>query len=76
MCFVPCGFWLGLFMLWCLSLWLQQHTGSLPAALVLDGKFIRDTVGFVCSADHETGVLRDFSAGQLREVRPTMARLM
>ena len=41
-----------------LSLWLQQHTGNLPAALALDGKFIRDTVGIVCLADHETGVPR------------------
>lgn len=41
-----------------LSQWLQQHTGSLPAALALDGKFIRDTVGIVCLADHETGVPR------------------
>lgn len=40
----------------CLSQWLQQHTGSLPAALALDGKFIRDTVGVVSLADHETGV--------------------
>ena len=41
-----------------LSLWLQQHTGNLPAALALDGKFIRDTVGIVCLANHETGVPR------------------
>jgi len=39
-----------------LSQWLQQHTGSLPAALALDGKFIKDTVGIVCMVDHETGV--------------------
>jgi len=28
----------------------------LPAALALDGKFIKDTVGIVCMVDHETGV--------------------
>jgi hypothetical protein len=39
-----------------LSKWLAQHTGKLPAALALDGKFIRDTVGIVCLVDHETGV--------------------
>jgi hypothetical protein len=39
-----------------LSQWLVQHSGSLPAALALDGKFIRDTVGLVCMVDHETGV--------------------
>ena len=42
----------------CLSAWLAQHSGSLPAALALDGKFIRDTVGVVCLVDHETGVPR------------------
>lgn len=26
--------------------------------MALDGKFIRDTVGIVCLADHETGVPR------------------
>ena len=39
-----------------LSHWLGQHAGTLPAALALDGKFIRDTVGLVCLVDHETGV--------------------
>ncbi len=39
-----------------LSEWLQQHNGTLPVALALDGKFIRDTVGIVCLVDHETGV--------------------
>lgn len=42
----------------CLSQWLASHSGTLPAALALDGKFIRDTVGIVCLADHETGVPR------------------
>ena len=42
----------------CLSQWLSQHSGTLPAALALDGKFIRDTVGVVCLVDHETGVPR------------------
>jgi hypothetical protein len=40
----------------CLSSWLAQHAGTLPCALALDGKFIRDTVGIVCLVDHETGV--------------------
>ena len=39
-----------------LSQWLASHNGSLPAALALDGKFIKDTVGIVCMVDHETGV--------------------
>jgi len=39
-----------------LSDWLGEHNGSLPAALAMDGKFIKETVGIVCLADHETGV--------------------
>jgi len=39
-----------------LSEWLNEHNGSLPMALALDGKFIKETVGIVCLADHETGV--------------------
>ena len=42
----------------CLSAWLARHEGSLPTALALDGKFIRDTVGLICLADHETGAPR------------------
>jgi hypothetical protein len=38
-----------------LSDWLAQHRGSLPVALALDGKFIRDTVGLVTLAVHDTG---------------------
>ena len=39
-----------------LSAWLTQHRGTLPVALALDGKFIRDTVGLVCLTEHDTGV--------------------
>jgi len=38
-----------------LSAWLAQHRGTLPIALAMDGKFIRDTVGLVTLAEHETG---------------------
>jgi len=38
-----------------LSDWLAQHRGTLPVALAMDGKFIRDTVGLVTLAEHETG---------------------
>ena len=38
-----------------LSNWLAQHRGTLPAALAMDGKFIRDTVGIVTLAEHDTG---------------------
>jgi len=36
--------------------WLRVHEGSLPGALALDGKMVRDVVGLVCLSDHETGV--------------------
>lgn len=39
-----------------LSAWLGQHHGTLPVALALDGKFIRDIVGLVCLVEHDTGV--------------------
>ncbi len=38
-----------------LNQWLQQHQGSLPASLAMDGKMIRDTVGLLTLAEHETG---------------------
>ena len=51
----------------CLSQWLAARTGTLPAALALDGKFIRDTVGIVCLADHETGVPRAMAKASKKE---------
>ena len=38
-----------------LSEWLAQHRGSLPVALAMDGKFIRNTIGIVTLAEHDTG---------------------
>ena len=35
--------------------WLQQHQGTLPAALALDGKMIRDHIGLLTLAQHEDG---------------------
>ena len=51
----------------CLSQWLAQHSGTLPVALALDGKFIRNTVGVVCLADHETGVPRAMTKASKKE---------
>ena len=51
----------------CLSQWLAQHSGALPAALALDGKFIRDTVGVVCLVDHQTGVPRAMAKASKKE---------
>ena len=39
-----------------LNTWLSAHHGSLPAALALDGKMIRDTIGVLSVVDVETGV--------------------
>jgi hypothetical protein len=51
----------------CLSRWLAEHSGTLPAALALDGKFIRNTVGVVCLVDHETGVPRAMAKASKKE---------
>ncbi len=51
----------------CLNQWLAQHCGTLPAALALDGKFIRNTVGVVCLVDHETGVARSMAKASKKE---------
>ena len=38
-----------------LSQWLQQRAGTLPQALALDGKMIRDQIGLLTLAQHEDG---------------------
>lgn len=35
--------------------WLQAHAGTLPQALALDGKMIRDHIGLLTLAQHEDG---------------------
>jgi hypothetical protein len=50
-----------------LSEWLRTHQGSLPASLALDGKMIRDTIGIVCLADHETGVPHAMACMSMKE---------
>jgi hypothetical protein len=35
--------------------WLRQQAGSLPAALALDGKMIRERIGILTLAQHEDG---------------------
>jgi hypothetical protein len=39
-----------------LTEWLAANRGSLPAALALDGKMIRDTIGVLSLVEVETGV--------------------
>ncbi len=41
-----------------LSGWLSEKAGSLPGALALDGKMVRDTIGVVSLVDTETGTPR------------------
>jgi hypothetical protein len=38
-----------------LSDWLQARAGTLPQALALDGKMIRDHLGLLTLAQHEDG---------------------
>lgn len=38
-----------------LNAWLQSRAGTLPAALALDGKMIRDHIGLLTLAQHEDG---------------------
>lgn len=39
----------------CINQWLQAHLGTLPRALAIDGKWIRDRALSLCLSDHETG---------------------
>jgi hypothetical protein len=39
----------------CLNQWLQANLGTLPRALAVDGKWIRDRALSLCLSDHETG---------------------
>ena len=50
----------------CLSGWLQANLGTLPRALAIDGKWIRDRALSVCLSDHESGapVAVDFAANK------------
>jgi len=39
----------------CLNRWLQANLGTLPRALAVDGKWIRDRALSLCLSDHESG---------------------
>lgn len=39
----------------CLNGWLGSHLGTLPRALAVDGKWIRDKALSLCLSEHETG---------------------
>jgi len=51
--------------------WLREHAGTLPSALSLDGKMIREVMGTVTLADHQDGspvalAMMDQKEGTLR----------
>ena len=50
----------------CLNGWLQANLGTLPRALAIDGKWIRDRALSLCLSDHHTGapVAVDFAANK------------
>lgn len=39
----------------CLNVWLQANLGTLPRALAVDGKWIRDRALSLCLSEHQTG---------------------
>ena len=53
----------------CLNGWLQAHLGTLPRALAIDGKWIRDRALSLCLSDHDTGA--PVALGFAREKLPT-----
>jgi len=50
-----------------LSGWLQTRVGSLPGALALDGKMIRDHIGLLTLAQHEDGAPVDVAVYDQKE---------
>lgn len=50
--------------------WLQAHHGTLPAALALDGKMIRDHIGLLTLAQHEDGAPQAVAVYDQKEDTP------
>ena len=50
--------------------WLQSRHGSLPAALALDGKMIRDHIGLLTLAQHEDGAPHALAVFDQKENTP------
>ena len=50
--------------------WLQARAGSLPAALALDGKMIRDHIGLLTLAQHEDGAPQAMAVYDQKENTP------
>jgi hypothetical protein len=55
----------------CLNRWLSSHMGTLPRALAVDGKWVRDRVLSLCLCEHETGAAA--AIGFAKEVSKTDA---
>jgi len=53
-----------------LTAWLQARAGTLPAALALDGKMIRDHVGLLTLAQHEDGAPQAVAVYDQKENTP------
>lgn len=50
--------------------WLQGHAGTLPQALALDGKMIRDHIGLLTLAQHEDGAPQAVAVYDQKEGTP------
>ena len=50
--------------------WLQSRAGTLPAALALDGKMIRDHIGLLTLAQHEDGAPQAVAVYDQKENTP------
>jgi hypothetical protein len=53
-----------------LTNWLQSRAGTLPAALALDGKMIRDHIGLLTLAQHEDGAPQAVAVYDQKEHTP------
>jgi hypothetical protein len=53
-----------------LSNWLQERAGTLPQALALDGKMIRDHIGLLTLAQHEDGAPQAIALYDQKEGTP------
>ena len=53
-----------------LSDWLQAHAGTLPQALAMDGKMIRDHIGLLTLAQHEDGAPQAVAVYDQKEGTP------
>ena len=53
-----------------LSQWVLTHAGTLPQALAMDGKMIRDHIGLLTLAQHEDGAPQSVAVYDQKEATP------